>query len=76
MIKKLFNFGVILMIFSAIGLVCIWVVLAINDQFGDFEYITSSGESGTASFCGVSYGQARCRTDDNTTIMVERFTKK
>lgn len=51
-------------------------VCAIGAQYGEFEYMTSSGETGTASFCTVSYGQARCRTDDETTIMVERYTKK
>ena len=48
----------------------------IINQYGEFEYATSSGETGTASFCTVSYGQSRCQTDDGTTIMVERYTKK
>lgn len=66
----------VLVLFSVIAVLCVALVLIINDQYGEFEYTTSSGETGTASFCTVSYGQSRCRTDDGTTIMVEKYTKK
>lgn len=65
----------VLVLFSIIAALIVALVLCIIDQYGEFEYITSSGEAGTASFCTVSYGTSRCRTDDGTTIMVERYTK-
>lgn len=76
MIKDPFIGAGILVLFAVIAVLCVGLVLAIIDQYGEFEYTTSSGETGTASFCTVSYGQSRCRTDDGTTIMVERYTKK
>lgn len=76
MIKDIFIGAGVLVLFSVIVAICVGLVLAIIDQFGEFEYVTSSGETGAASFCTVSYGQSRCRTDDGTTIMVERYTKK
>lgn len=65
-----------LVLFAVIAVLCVGLVLATIDQYGEFEYVTDSGETGTASFCTVSYGQSRCQTDDGTTIMVERYTKK
>lgn len=65
----------ILMLFSVLAALSVALVLGIIDQYGEFEYTTSSGETGTASFCTVSYGASRCRTDNGTTIMVERYTK-
>ena len=76
MIKDVFIGAGVLVLLSVIAVLCVWLVLAIIDQYGEFEYTTSSGETGTASFCTVSYGQSRCQTDDGTTIMVERYTKK
>lgn len=63
-----------LLALSIMLFVCL--MLAYNAQYGKYEYTTSSGKTGTASFCTVSYGRARCRTDDGTTIMVEGYTKK
>lgn len=76
MIKDVFIGAGVLVLLSVIAVLCVWLVLAIIDQYGEFEYTTSFGETGTASFCTVSYGQSRCQTDDGTTIMVERYTKK
>lgn len=76
MIKDVFIGAGTLVLFAVIAVLCIGLVLTIIDQYGEFEYTTSSGEAGAASFCTVSYGQSRCRTDDGTTIMVERYTKK
>ena len=76
MIKDVFIGAGVLVLLSVIAVLCVWLVSAIIDQYGEFEYTTSSGETGTASFCTVSYGQSRCQTDDGTTIMVERYTKK
>ena len=76
MIKDAFIGAGVLVLFSVIAVLCVGLVLAIIDQYGEFEYTNSSGETGTASFCTVSYGQSRCRTDAGTTIMVERYTKK
>lgn len=76
MIKDVFIGAGVLVLLSVIAVLCVGLVSAIIDQYGEFEYTTSSGETGTASFCTVSYGQSRCRTDDGTTIMVERYTKK
>lgn len=76
MIKDAFIGAGSLVFFAIIAVLCVGLVLTIIDQYGEFEYVTSSGETGTASFCTVSYGQSRCRTDDKTTIMVERYTKK
>lgn len=76
MIKDAFIGASVLVLFSVIAVLCVGLVLAIINQYGEFEYTTSSGETGAASFCTVSYGQSRCRTDDGTTIMVERYTKK
>ena len=76
MIKDAFIGVGILVLFSVIAVLFVGLVLTIIGQYGEFEYTTSSGETGTASFCVVSYGQSRCRTDDGTTIMVERYTKK
>lgn len=64
-----------LVLLSVIAVVVVVVVLIIIDQYGEYEYTTSSGETGTATFCTVSYGQSRCRTDDGTTIMVESYKK-
>ena len=74
-ISKIFLGAGILGLFSVIVVICVGIVLAIIEQYGEFEYKTTSGETGTASFCTVSYGQSRCRTDDSTTIMVESYTK-
>lgn len=76
MIKNAFIGAGALILFSIIAVLCVGLVTAIINQYGEFEYATSSGETGTASFCTVSYGQSRCQTDDGTTIMVERYTKK
>lgn len=76
MIKDAFIGAGVLALLSVIAVLCVGLVSAIIDQYGEFEYTTSSGETGTASFCTVSYGQSRCQTDDGTTIMVERYTKK
>lgn len=76
MIKDAFIGVGALVLFSVIAVFLVGLVLVFIDQYGEFEYTTGSGENGTASFCTVSYGQARCRTDDGTTIMVERYTKK
>lgn len=76
MINNTFIGVSILVIFFVTVVLFIGEVLAIIDQHGEFEYATSSGETGTASFCTVSYGQSRCRTNDGTTVMVERYTKK
>lgn len=76
MIKDVFIGAGVLVLLSVIAVLCVGLVSAIIDQYGEFEYTTSSGETGTASFCTVSYGQSRCQTDDGTTIMVERYTKK
>lgn len=64
-----------LVLLSVISVSIVAVVLVIIDQYGEFEYTTSTGEIGTATFCTVSYGQSRCRTDDGTTIMVESYKK-
>lgn len=64
-----------LVLFAIMAALIVTFVLGVIDQYGEFEYITSSGDTGTASFCTVSYGQSRCRTDNGTTIMVERYTK-
>lgn len=74
--EDVFIWAGVLVMFSVIAVLCVGLVLAVIDQYGEFEYATSSGETGTAGFCTVSYGQSRCRTDDGTTIMVERYTKK
>ena len=66
----------VLVLCSVMAVLIVGLVLATIDQYGEFEYTTGSGETGTASFCAVAYGQARCRTDDGTTIMVERYKKK
>lgn len=76
MIKNAFIGVGTLVFFAVIAVLCVGLVSAIIDQYGEFEYVSDSGETGTASFCTVSYGQSRCRTDDGTTIMVERYTKK
>ena len=76
MIKDVFIGAGVLVLLSVIAVLCVGLVSAIIDQYGEFEYTTSSGETGTASFCTVSYGQSRCQADDGTTIMVERYTKK
>lgn len=65
----------VLVSLSIITALCVNLVMAIVDQYGEFKYMTSSGETGTASFCTVSYGQSICRTDDGITIMVESYTK-
>jgi hypothetical protein len=75
MIKNVFIVGVLVLITVIVGLFVI-LILSITAQYGEFEYATNSGETGTASFCAVSYGQARCQTDDGATIMVERYTKR
>jgi len=68
---------VVTLVLVSIIVVCfVALVFALNNRYGEFEYVTGSGETGTASFCTVSYGRSRCRTDDGTTIMVERYTKK
>lgn len=69
-----FRVGVLVLL-SVIAVIVVAVVLFINDQYAEFEYTSSTGETGTATFCTVSYGQARCRTDGGTTIMVEKYTK-
>lgn len=66
---------VLVLLISVTTVILVAVILAIIDQYGEFEYTTNNGETGTATFCGVSYGQSRCRTDDGTTIMVEKYTK-
>lgn len=68
--------AVILVLFSSIAAVSVALVLCIIDQYGEFKYTTSSGETGTASFCTVSYGPARCRTEAGQVIMVESYRKK
>ena len=75
-IKNIFIGAGVLALFSVIIWYFVILILGIIDQYGEFEYTTVSGETGTASFCTVSYGQTRCRTDDGTTVMVERYTKK
>ena len=75
MIKKAFIGAGVLVLVSLIALLIVVLVLAIADQYGEFKYTTRTGETGTATFCAVSYGQSRCRTDDGTTIMVEKYTK-
>ena len=72
MIKDVFIGAGVLVLFSVIAVLCVGLVSAIIDQYGEFEYTTSSGETGTASFCTVSYAQSTCQTDDGTTIMVEK----
>lgn len=76
MIKDAFIGVGALVLFSVIAVLFVGLVLVFIDQYGEFEYTTGTGENGIASFCTVSYGQARCRTDDDTIIMVERYTKK
>lgn len=76
MSKNIFIGAGALVLFSIIVVFFVGFVLVFIDQYGEFEYTTGSGENGTASFCIVSYGQARCMTDDGTTIIVERYTKK
>ena len=76
MIKDAFIGAGVLVLLSVIVVLFVGLISAIIGQYGEFEYTTSSGETGTASFCTVSYGQSRCQTDDGTTIMVERYTKK
>jgi hypothetical protein len=65
-----------LIMFLVIAALCIGLISAIRDQYGEFEYTTISGETGTASYCTISYGQPRCQTADGTSLMVERYTKK
>lgn len=76
MIKDIFIGAGILVLLSVLAVIVVGLVSDIINKYGEFEYTTSSGETGTASFCTVSYGQSRCRTDDGTTIIVERYTKK
>lgn len=75
MSKYVFIVGILVLISAIVGLFVV-LMLSITENYGEFEYATNSGETGTASFCAISFGQARCRTDDGTTIMVERYTKK
>lgn len=48
---------------------------SVADSYGEFEYHTASGQMGTAEYCVVSYGQARCRTADGEVIVVEQYRK-
>lgn len=47
----------------------------IADSFGEFEYHTVSGQTGTAEYCAISYGQAHCRTADGEDVIVESYRK-
>ena len=61
------------------GLLAFWLlaarVICVVNSYGEFEYRTTSGQTGTAEYCTVSYGQARCRTVDNKTVIVESYRK-
>lgn len=51
------------------------IVFAEADSYGEFEYHTVSGQTGTAEYCAISYGQARCRTADKEVVIVESYRK-
>lgn len=76
LIAEVLTLAGILVLVAIAAVLGVALVIAFNEQFGEFEYTTKSGETGTASFCTVSYGELRCRNDDGTTINVERYTKK
>ena len=75
MVKDIFIILGWLVLFAILATLAIGLVSAIIEQYGKFKYVTASGESGFADFCTVSYGQARCRTSDDKTIMVTTFEK-
>lgn len=47
----------------------------VADSYGEFEYHTASGQTGTAEYCTISYGQAHCRTVDKEVVIVESYRK-
>lgn len=58
----------IILLLTALGFV-------VADSYGEFEYHTASGQTGTAMSCTTAYGQARCRTADREVVMVESYRK-
>lgn len=65
--------GFILVIFTI--LLAVGVIGSIMDSYGEFEWRTASGTTGTAEYCTTDYGQSHCRTEDGQVIMVESYTK-
>jgi len=51
------------------------IVFVGTDSYGEFEYRTASGQTGTAKYCALSYGQARGQTVDNEIVIVESYRK-
>lgn len=64
------GFYVIFVLFAFVML-----ILCVVNAYGEFEYTTASGEKGTATSCMISYGSARCVTEDGTELIVESFKK-
>lgn len=65
---------IVLIILIVISAIFLFINIGtLKKIYGNFEYTTTSGETGTAKICVVEYGQARCRTDDNRIIMVESY---
>lgn len=55
--------------------VLVALVLCAADSYGEFEYRTANGQTGTAEYCAISYGQAHCRTADGENVVVESYRK-
>lgn len=69
-IKIVMGFCVIFVLFAFV-----MMILCVINAYGEFEYITTSGEKGTATSCMISYGSAHCITEDGTELIVESFRK-
>lgn len=65
---------IILIILIVISAIFLFInIETFGKMYGNFEYTTASGETGTAKICVIEYGQARCMTDDHEIIMVESY---
>lgn len=51
------------------------VILSVIDSYGEFEYKTTSGESGIAEYCTSDRGNLKCRTKEKEYISVESYKK-
>ena len=60
-----------ILLLTALG----FVGFGVADSYGEFEYHTASGQTGTAEYCAIGYGQARCRTADKEVVIVESYRK-
>ena len=65
--------GVIAALLTILSLAALGFTIA--DSYGEFEYHTASGQTGTAEYCAVSYGQAHCRAADGENVVVESYRK-